>query len=197
MLMTVATCWFLKIGARPPSHSASVTRMILNSSCVTVITITTKAARAMAAPYTLEIPKTFRNPAMPLANRVMATAVDVVPPAVTATETASSDSSPRVNSLNIAPPPTGSMSSSLSICRAVLTEPISACQPEIAPQAMVTKSIGHRGWIAPLALSTPVGPPHPTKAGMVKVETDGLTKNARNAPSPPTTMVSAVIQKPM
>ena len=25
------------------------------------------------------------------------------------------------------------------------TEPISACQPEMAPQAMVTKSIGHSG----------------------------------------------------
>ena len=35
---------------------------------------------------------------MPLANRVMATLVDVVPPVETATETASRDRSPSVNS---------------------------------------------------------------------------------------------------
>ena len=51
--------------------------------------------------------------------------------------------------------------------------------------------------MAPLADSTLVGPPHPTNAGIVNVETDGLTKKARNAPRPPTTMVRAVIQKPM
>src|SRR5438876_10968606 len=106
-------------------------------------------------------PNTFRTPAMPLANRVMATLVDVVPPVETATETASRDRSPSVNSLNMAPPPNGSMSSSLSICRAVLTEPISACQPEIAPQAIVTNNIGHKGCIATLALST-LGPLTPT-----------------------------------
>src|SRR5207245_7697147 len=114
-----------------------------------------------------------------------------------ATTTAITHNKPSLNSLNMAPPPPGSMSVSYSIWRHVPTEPISACQPEIAPQAMVTNSIGHKGWMAPLAESTLVGPPQPTKAGMVNVETDGLTKNARNAPRPPTTMVSAVIQKPM
>ena len=43
------------------------------------------------------------------------------------------------------PPPTGRPSVSYSSCRAVPTEPTSACQPEIAPQAMVTKSIGQSG----------------------------------------------------
>jgi len=45
------------------------------------------------------------------------------------------------------------MSVSFSIWRAVPTEPISACQPEIAPQAMVTNSIGHSGCNAPEAIT--------------------------------------------
>ena len=60
-------------------------------------------------------------------------------------ETAVSDSSASVFSPNIPPAPTGRPSVSYSSCRAVPTEPTSACQPEMAPHAMVTKSIGHSG----------------------------------------------------
>ncbi len=73
------------------------------------------------------------------------------PPAPPAIETAIRDNSARLFSLNIAPPPTGSASVSYSSCRAVPIEPNKACQPEIAPQAMVTNSIGQIGWIAAAA----------------------------------------------
>ena len=58
---------------------------------------------------------------------------------------------PSAISVNIEPPPTGSTSVSFSIWRDVPTEPIRACQPEIAPQAMVTNSIGQSGCSAPAA----------------------------------------------
>ena len=56
-------------------------------------------------------------------------------------------------SLNIAPPPTGKASVSYSSCRAVPIEPNNACQPEMAPHAIVTNSIGQIGWIAAAAWS--------------------------------------------
>ncbi len=88
------------------------------------------------------------------------------------------------------------MSVSFSIWRAVPTEPISACQPEIAPQAIVTKSIGQSGCRAPEAM-TCGGPLKPMKPASLKVARSRFKKNARNAPRPPNTMVRAVIQKPM
>ena len=48
-------------------------------------------------------------------------------------------------SRNIAPPPTKSASVSFSSWRAVPEELTRLCQPEIAPQAMVTNRIGHSG----------------------------------------------------
>jgi hypothetical protein len=59
--------------------------------------------------------------------------------------TAVNDSRPRVFSENMPPPPTGSASVSYSSWRAVPTEPKRACQPEIAPQAIVTNNMGHSG----------------------------------------------------
>ena len=49
------------------------------------------------------------------------------------------------DSMNMAPPPTGSASVSFSNCRAVPEVDTRLCQPEMAPQAMVTMSIGHSG----------------------------------------------------
>ena len=63
-------------------------------------------------------------------------------PAPPAMDMAISESSARAFSENMAPPPTGSASVSYSNWRAVPMEPTSACHPEMAPQAMVTNSIG-------------------------------------------------------
>ena len=97
---------------------------------------------------------------------------------------------PRRNSQSIAPPPTGSMSASVSIWRAVPTDPKSACQPEIAPHAIVTKSIGQSGMI-------PAGPScgfQPLKAGITNWDTSGLTNGASAAPPSPRRMAVALIQ---
>ena len=51
-------------------------------------------------------------------------------------------------SRNMAPPPTGSAWVSFSSWRAVPEVETRLCHPEIAPQAMVTKSIGHKGPLA-------------------------------------------------
>src|SRR6266581_6228788 len=59
--------------------------------------------------------------------------------------TATTDVSPRIPSSSIAPPPTKWASASLSSCLEESDEPISPCQPEHAPHAIVTKRRGHSG----------------------------------------------------
>ena len=93
---------------------------------------------------------------------------------------------------NIPPPPTGRASVSYSSWRAVPTDPNSACQPEIAPQAMVTKSIGQRGWSAP-----PIAGWKPLYASILKAATLGAMNGARTAPIALTPIVMTVIQNPM
>ena len=159
--------------------------MTRKMSWVTTSTITMNAAKARDTAYWVGTPQTLMKPPSPLAKA--ATGAPLAP-----TETARRASSPRRNSVNMEPPPTGSMSASFSICRAVPTAPNRACQPEIAPQAMVTKSMGQSGMI-------PAGPSwglKPLKAGIWNWATSGLTKVATAAPPRPSTMDRAVIQKP-
>src|SRR5213594_1771998 len=59
--------------------------------------------------------------------------------------TATTDVSPRIPSSNIPPPPTKCASASLSNCLEESDDPIRPCQPEHAPQAIVTKRRGHNG----------------------------------------------------
>src|SRR6266540_2955850 len=143
--MIVATCWFLNPTQASPTHSASVTRITRKTSWTTVRTMTTNAPNPRAVRY-----GTPSSPNVATFNRLPTPAAKAdapVSPEVIAT--AVSDRSPRVFSENIPPPPTGSASVSYSSWRAVPTEPNRACQPEIAPQAIVTNSIGHSGWIGP------------------------------------------------
>src|SRR5919108_6454651 len=135
-----ATCWFLNPTQRSPSHSPSVTRITRNTSWTTVSTMTTNAPNPSAVPNDSGIvwnEATWSSRPTPAAK-----APAPAPPAMA---TAVSDSSPSVFSENMPPPPTGSASVSYSNWRAVPTEPNSACQPEIAPQAMVTNNTGHSG----------------------------------------------------
>src|SRR5512146_1103994 len=108
-------------------------------------------------------------------------------------DTATSESSARVFSANIDPPPTGSASVSYSSWRAVPTEPNSACQPEMAPQAMVTNSIGHSGCSAPVASDGE----NPLYASSLNAATSALVNGARIAPIALTTITIVVIQNPM
>src|ERR671936_651686 len=85
MLISVPTWMLRKSGLRSPSPSASVTRIILNTSCTTVMTITTNAAKPMAVPYSTGMPKTFRKLPTPWANMVVGAA------GCAATDTASSE----------------------------------------------------------------------------------------------------------
>src|SRR6266540_3760563 len=144
--MIVATCWFLNPTQASPTHSASVTRITRKTSWTTVRTMTTNAPNPRAVPY-----GTPSSPNVATFNRLPTPAAKAdapVSPEVIAT--AVSDRSPRVFSENIPPPPTGSASVSYSSCRAVPTEPNRACHPEMAPHAMVTNSMGHKGWMAPV-----------------------------------------------
>ena len=116
-------------------------------------------------------------------------------------ETAVRDSSARGNSPNnIAPAPTGSASVSYSICRAVPIEPTSACQPEMAPQAIVTKSIGHSGCHA---LAASIANPRSLNAGSANAPMSAPDASfvprsgATTIPSALSRMVIEVIQKPM
>src|SRR5439155_24993255 len=125
--------------------------------------------------------------------RLPTPAANAPAPAPTAIATAVSDNRPRVFSENIAPPPTGRASVSYSSWRAVPTEPKRACQPEIAPQAIVTKSIGQSGCSAPPGI---VGDT-PLNASSLNAATFALVNGARTAPIALTPMTIAVIQKPM
>src|SRR5947209_6607902 len=172
--VTEATCWFLKPTQASPSHSPRVTRMTRKTSWTTVRTMTTNAPNPRAVPNgTPSRPNvaTLRRLPTPAAN---APAPDS--PVVIAT--AVSERRPRVFSLNIPPPPTGSASVSYSSWRAVPTEPKSACQPEMAPQAIVTNSIGHSGCNAPVAWAGA----KPLKASTLKAATSGCVKGAMIAP---------------
>ena len=180
-----ATCWLRTGGITSPSHSERVTRMTRNRSCVTTSTMTMNAAKASETAYEAGSPKTLMKPPRPVAKA--ATGVPLAP-----TETAIRDRSPSRNSASIEPPPIGSMSASFSIWRAVPTAPKRACQPEIAPHAIVTKSIGHSGMIP----AGPRGGFQPLKAGIWKCATSGRTRGASAAPARPKTIDSAVIQKP-
>src|SRR5574341_448782 len=180
-----ATCWLRHGGKTSPSHSESVTRCTRNSSCVTTRTMTMKAANASEVAYASGMPHTLMKPPRPVPKA--ATGAPLAP-----TDTARRARRPSRNSANIEPPPTGSMSASLSTWRAVPTAPNSACQPEIAPHAIVTKSIGQSG-------ITPAGPScglKPLKAGSTNTATSGLTNDATAAPARPRTIASAVIQNP-
>ena len=55
-------------------------------------------------------------------------------------------------STNITPAPTGRASISFSSCRAVPELDTMLCQPEMAPQAMVTNMMGHSGPIRMLKI---------------------------------------------
>ena len=150
-----AMCWLRQGGKTSPSHSESVTRWTRNRSCVTTSTITMKAANARDVAYWIGRPQTLMKPPRPVAKAP--TGAPLAP-----TETARSARRPSRNSANMDPPPIGSMSASFWICRAVPTAPKSACHPEIAPHAIVTKSIGQRGMI-------PAGPScglNPLNAGI-------------------------------
>src|SRR5881628_2561916 len=59
--------------------------------------------------------------------------------------TATTEVSPRIPSSSIPPPPTKWASASLSSCLDESDDPIRPCQPEHAPQAIVTKRRGHNG----------------------------------------------------
>ena len=169
-----------------PNHSVSVTRITRKISWVTTRTITMNAAKASEVAYSMGKPQTLIKLPSPLAK--VATGLPPLAP----TDTASSASRPSRNSANIEPAPTGSISASFSICRAVPTEPNSACHPEIAPQAIVTKSIGQSGMI-------PAGPNwgfQPLKAGIWNWATSGLIKVPSEAPNNPRIIASAVIQNP-
>ena len=50
MLISVPKWMLRKIGLRSPKPSASVTRMMRNTSCTTVMTMTTNAVKPMAVP---------------------------------------------------------------------------------------------------------------------------------------------------
>ena len=76
-------------------------------------------------------------------------------------------------------------------------EPNSACQPEMAPQAIVTNSMGHSG-----CMPTAVAPMKPlascnAKAPAGAVALGSVTNGAMSAPIALTPMTMAVIQKPM
>ena len=59
--------------------------------------------------------------------------------------TATTDVSPRTPSRSIPPPPTKWASDSVSSCFDEREDPMSPCQPEQAPHAIVTNSRGHKG----------------------------------------------------
>src|ERR671919_3140885 len=184
-----ATCWFLKPTQPGPSHSPRVTRMTRKTSCTTVSTMTTNAPKPSAVPTLTGINSkvaTFSRLPTPAANAPAPASPPVIATAV-------NDSSPSVFSLNIPPPPTGSASVSYSSCRAVPTDPNSACHPEIAPHAIVTNSIGHSGWIGP-ATGEAWNCVNP---GILNSATSGETNAAITAPTAARPIVSAVIQKPM
>src|SRR3989304_1808944 len=197
--MTVETCMFLTTGTASPTHSVRVTRITRNTNCVTVSTITTNAPKPSAVPKAsgsaLKVPAYSSLPT-PAANRPP-------PPPAPAMDTAIRERKASVFSENIAPPPTGSASVSYSNCRAVPTDPNSACQPEIAPQAMVTNSIGHSGCQAAPAVNVnprpvltasswnaPIGKTLPATVVVAPV------MGARTAPTALSTIVISVIQKP-
>src|SRR6266511_492671 len=136
----VATCWFLNPTHASPSHSPSVTRITRKTSWTTVSTITTNTPNPSA------VPKVTGNAVnVTSCSSVPTPSAKALAPAPPATATAVSDRSPSAFSENIPPPPTGRASVSYSSCRAVPTEPMRECHPEIAPQAIVTNSIGHSG----------------------------------------------------
>lgn|GEM_PF-2410667 len=59
--------------------------------------------------------------------------------------TEATDDKPTIPSVIIAPPPTGLASVSDSSCFDVSPLDTRLCHPDIAPQAIVTNSIGHKG----------------------------------------------------
>ena len=73
------------------------------------------------------------------------------------------------------------------------TEPIRECHPEIAPQAIVTNSIGHSGWIGPATGDAW----KVVYASILNFATSGWMNTASTAPIAARAIVSAVIQKPM
>ena len=90
---------------------------------------------------------------------------------------------------------------SYSSCRAVPIDPTRACQPEIAPQAIVTKSIGQSGCQAFPAAGA--AKPRSLTAVRAKVpmtfppESITPVRGATNIPTAERTIVISMIQKPM
>src|SRR5262245_40026962 len=146
--------------------------------------MTMKAAKASDVAYSTGTPNTLMKPPRPVAKAATGAPLDP-------TATDKRARSPSRNSQSIEPPPTGSMSASFSICRAVPTDPNSACQPEMATQAMVTNRRGHSGMIP----DGPICGFQPWKAGMTNCATSGLSQVARAAPASPSTMAVALTQK--
>src|SRR5574341_1458457 len=131
-------------------------------------------------------------PATTTSSSLPTPAANAPAPAPPATDTAVSDKSPSAFSLNIPPPPTGNASVSYSNWREVPTEPMSECQPEIAPHAIVTKSMGQSGNIC-----CPTFTENPLKAALLKFATSAAMNGANTAPTEESPMVNSVIQKPM
>src|SRR5574341_966978 len=167
MTPTVVPKWtFLKAGIASPTSSALATRMKRRTSCITVSAMMIRKDAPKAAPKSLGTPRTFRYSAMPPAKTAPAPLASWAlypakpPKAVTAKVT---ERTPRTHSVYMAPAPTGRASVSFSNWRAVPEVETRLCHPEQAPQAMVTKRIGHRGVSNPGAM-IPLAM-NPVKAG--------------------------------
>ena len=153
---------------RIPTISEIASLANRNASCVSV----SPRIRTMSAMIAVDaadgISRLLRYLAPPV------TYSDNAPPLVDVrAPTATTDVSPRIPSSSIPPPPTKWASASLSNCLEERDEPIRPCQPEQAPQAIVTKRRGHKGnemvLIAPEPAPMTTGANQPLNSGCAKV----------------------------
>ena len=134
--MTLTYMFLNKPPNRGPAKSDTTNRVILSPICIIVIAsmINITDVNAFATfvgipryPSNVDPPKTNR----PAGARVAATAGLKIATAV-------KDTKANIPSANMAPPPIKWASGSLSSCFDETEDPIKLCQPEMAPQAIVT-----------------------------------------------------------